>query len=207
LIYEITKSIIIKEITLKRNSIAIGKDKKTYSTRDSLVGKEIFLKPITLDDALQVEKWRLESDPEALNSQPQVFSAKSEIEAKLKEKPSINEQSFSICRKDDSMLLGEVRFYKYNPLNRSAEISIIVDPQDRESGYAKDALATMISYLFRFRDLNKVYSYTPESNEGAVAMFKSLNFEQDGALRDHHFYDGAFSRVLIFSLLRFQADF
>ena len=185
----------------------MGKEKKTYPTQSSLIGKKVYLKPATVEETIQFEKWHLDSDPERLNWKPQLFKSKYELTNQFKKnESSFFEQSFSVFRKDDNMLLGMVSFSDYNPLNRSAKIDAIIDPQDRQNGFGGDALKTLIKYLFVYRDLNKVYGYASELNTEAMAMFELLHFKQDGALRDHHFYKGEFKKLNIFSLIRFQAE-
>ncbi len=185
----------------------MGTDKKTYPTQSSLIGKKVYLKPTTVEETVQFEKWYLHSEPERISWKPQLFKSKDELSNEFKKNSSsLFEQSFSVFRKDDNMLLGMVSYSDYNPLNRSAEIDAIIDPQDRKNGFGEDALKTLIKYLFTYRDLNKVYGYASELNTEATAMFELLHFEKDGALRDHHFYRGEYKKLFVFSLLRFQAE-
>jgi len=183
-------------------------DTKTkYPTQPSLVGAKIYLRPATADDAANVEYWTLHSEPEALNCRPQLFLTPSEAEERYKNKEkSTSQQRFAVVRKDDQMLVGAVAFFNYNPLNRSAELGLLIDPEERRKGYGKEAIQLLCRYLFKFRGLNKVYAQTAGFNEAAIELLDTLGFKRDGNLRDHYFYDGEFHNAAIYSLLLFELD-
>jgi len=183
-------------------------DTKTkYPTQPSLVGAKIYLRPATADDAANVEYWTLHSEPEALNCRPLLFLTPSEAAERYKSKEkSTSQQRFAVVRKDDQMLVGAVAFFNYNPLNRSAELGLLIDPEERRKGYGKEAIQLLCRYLFKFRGLNKVHAQTVDFNEAAIELLETLGFKRDGALRDHYFYDGEFHNAAIYSLLLFELD-
>ncbi len=181
--------------------------KAKYPTRASLVGAKIYLRPATADDAANFEYWTLHSEPAALSCRPQLFLTPSEVAERYKSKErSTSQQRFAVVRKDDNMLVGAVGFFDYNPLNRSAELGLLIDPQERKKGYGKEAMQLLCRYLFKFRGLNKVYAQTAVFNEAATELLESLGFKRDGTLRDHYFYDGEFHSGAVYSLLLFELD-
>jgi len=109
-------------------------------------------------------------------------------------------------RKKDHVLIGEVAFFNYNPLNRSMELGILINPEERQNGYGREALHVLCRYLFKYRGLNKVYAQTAAHNKGAVRLVESSGFKQDGMLRDHYFFNGQFYAGLIYSLLLFEFE-
>lgn len=178
-----------------------------YPTQPSLVGAKIYLRPATADDAANVEYWTLQSEPEALSCRPLLFLTPSEAAERYKSKEkSTSQQRFAVVRKDDQMLVGAVAFFNYNPLNRSAELGLLIDPEERRKGYGKEAIQLLCRYLFRFRGLNKVHAQTVDFNEAALELLETLGFKRDGSLRDHYFYDGEFHNAAIYSLLLFELD-
>lgn len=178
-----------------------------YPTQPSLVGANIYLRPVTTDDAANIEYWTLHSEPEALSCRPQLFLTPSEAAERYKSKEkSTSQQRFAVVRKDDQMLVGAVAFFNYNPLNRSAELGLLIDPEERRKGYGKEAIQLLCRYLFRFRGLNKIHAQTVDFNEATIELLEALGFKRDGTFRDHYFYDGEFHNAAIYSLLLFELD-
>ena len=102
--------------------------------------------------------------------------------------------------------MGRVSYENLNSRNRSAEVAVIIDPDERERGYGKEGLQILCRHLFLHQGLNKVYGTTPEENKSSVQLMESLGFKKDGVLRDNCFYQGEFHNALIYSLLRFELD-
>ncbi|MEW6412507.1 MAG: GNAT family protein [Candidatus Zixiibacteriota bacterium] len=176
-------------------------------TQPSLVGKNIFLRPTTAEDIINIHVWFMQSEPQAQSERPIKFRTPAEAaEAFKNQEKSTDRQAFTIVRKEDKIPVGQITFFNYNPLNRSAELGILIDPDERKNGHAADAMRVLIKYLFKYRDLNKVHASTAKFNKAAVALLESVGFKKDGALRNHHFYNGEYYDKLVYSMLRFELD-
>ncbi|MDH3890412.1 MAG: GNAT family N-acetyltransferase [candidate division Zixibacteria bacterium] len=182
-------------------------DKKPLPTSPSLVGDKVFLKPTTPEDEANTYHWTLLSEPQSQTCRPWVFSTPSEIAERMKKaEKDMSRQRFMVLRKDDRTPVAKVTYFDLNTLNRSAELGLVVDPDERQKGYGADALKTLVRYLFPYRGLNKVYAQTAQFNTQAIALMESLGFKKDATLRDHYFYRGEFHHGLIYSLLQFEMD-
>lgn len=183
-------------------------DKKNrFPTQPSLVGKTVYLRPATAEDIANVQMWKILQEPQCMTCHPLPFTTAADAaEAHKRAEKSPDRQWFSIVRQKDKMLVGQISFFGYNALNRSAELGILVDPDEQKNGLGLEAMKLLIAYLFKYRGLNKVYAQTAEFNKGAVKLLEKLGFKRDGALRDHHFYQGEFHNDLVYSLLRFEMD-
>ena len=183
-------------------------DKKNrFPTQPSLVGKTVYLRPSTAEDIANVQMWKILQEPQCMTCHPLPFTTAADAaEAHKRAEKSPDRQWFSIVRQKDKMLVGQISFFGYNALNRSAELGILVDPDEQKNGLGLEAMKLLIAYLFKYRGLNKVYAQTAEFNKGAVKLLEKLGFKRDGALRDHHFYQGEFHNDLVYSLLRFEMD-
>ncbi|MFQ6007316.1 MAG: GNAT family N-acetyltransferase [Candidatus Zixiibacteriota bacterium] len=183
-------------------------DKKPkFPTSPSLIGSKVYLRPGTAEDAVNRQYWLLHSEPQAMSCYPVELVTPSEASERFqKREKSTAEQRFAVVRKDDQTPVGEAAFFNYNPQNRSAELGLLIDPDERKKGYGKDAMQLLCRYLFKHRGLNKVYAQTPAFNEAAVGLLKSLGFKKDGTLRDHYFYNGEFHNGYVYSLLLFELD-
>ena len=181
--------------------------KKSLPTAPSLVGEKVFLKPATPEDEANTYHWTLLSEPQSQSCRPWVFMPASEIADRIKKaEKSSSRQRFMVFRKDDLTPVAKVIYFDYNSLNRSAELGLIVDPDERRKGYGSDALKVLIRYLFTYRGLNKVYAQTAQFNTQTIALVESLGLKKDATLRDHYFYRGEFHHGLIYSLLQFEVD-
>jgi RimJ/RimL family protein N-acetyltransferase len=188
-------------------SLLMSDKKKSFPTQPSLVGDKVFLRPLVPEDLANTFLWTLQSEPQSMSCRPWIFATASEVSERMKksEKDS-SRQRFMVFRKDDKTAVAHVSFFDLNTLNRSAELGLIVDPDERRKGYGSDALKVLIRYLFSYRGLNKVYAQTAEYNTNTVALLESLGLKKDATLRDHYFYRGEFHHGFIYSLLQFEED-
>jgi RimJ/RimL family protein N-acetyltransferase len=185
----------------------VAEKKEVYLTRPSFVGKKVFLRPETPDDAANRELWMTICQPDSMTCWFRPFSTPMDAAENLKKRePKIEEQRFSIVSKSDKVHVGNVLYFKYNPRNRSAEIGLIVDPDKREMGYGKEGVQILVRHLFLFVGLNKVYAETAAFNTPTKKLLESLGFKLDGTLRDQYFYEGEFHAALHYSLLRYEMD-
>jgi len=183
-------------------------DKKSeYPTPPGLVGKNVYLRPATDKDVANTYHWFLQSDPATQSCRPHPFKTPVEAaEAYKKREPTAGEQLFVIVRRKGNVSVGVIRFFNMNTLNRSAELGLIVDPDERRKGHAVEAARLLTKYLFNTRDLNKVYAHTSSLNEAAVAMLKKAGFKRDGTLRHHYFYNGELHDGYLYSLLQYEFE-
>ena len=174
-------------------------------TPSSFIGEKIYLRMPNSDDPLNFYYWWLLSDPQTQSCRPHpIGNPSTVVENYSKREQGIYNQDFAIVKKEDNRLVGKVAYFDFNTQNRSAEIGIIIDPDEREKGYASEAVFLLCKYLFRQRGLNKVYAQTAEFNKGAINLLKSLEFKKDGILRDHYFFEGEFHNGLIYSILLYE---
>ena len=184
------------------------KDKKReFATQPSFIGDKIFLRAVTADDIANFQLWFLQSEPQTQSCRIHPLRSTAEVtEAFKKREPSANRGQFVIVRKKDKVPVGKISFFDYNPLNRSAELGILIDPDEQKNGYAGEAIRVLVKYLFHQRGFNKVYAQTAGFNKGAIKLLESLKFKKDATLRDHYFYGGKFHEGFIYSLLLYELD-
>jgi RimJ/RimL family protein N-acetyltransferase len=182
-------------------------ENKLLSADPEFVGKKVFLRPASPDDVANLQHWRILSELQTLSSHPMTFYSPAEAAEKFKKKEKDPwSERFAIVRIEDKMLIGGISMFNYNPLNRSMEFGICVDPDARRKGLAKEATRLLVGYLFRFRGINKVHAQTAAFNKAAVKLLEGLGFKRDAVLRDHYYYNGEFHPGYIYSLLSFEFD-
>ncbi len=98
-------------------------------------------------------------------------------------------------------MIGKINFFDYNPRNRSMEFGYRLLKGYRRKGYMSCALKELLQIAFKKIGLHKVYAQTGSFNVPSVSLLKSLGFQQDAVLRDHHELGGKFYDDFIFSIL------
>ena len=185
----------------------MAKENKVYPAQPSLVGDIVYLRPETADDVLNHHFWFIQSEPQSMAAQPLPFMSPTDVAERFKKsEKSTYRQAFAIISKKENKPVGKISFFNHNDVNRSAEMGIIIDPDERKKGFAEEAMQLLISYLFQYRNLNKVYAETAEFNESTVALLETLGFHKDGELRQHHYFNGEYHNKFIYSLIRFEVD-
>ncbi len=179
-----------------------------FDTIPSLIGKEVYLRPMAPADAELTHKWFLAADPQSQTCHEIPLRTSAEVAERLKKKErSIERGDFIICDIEDHNAVGKVSYFHLNMLNRTAELGYIVAPEEQKQGYGSEGLKLLIAYLFNELNLNKVYAQTASFNKASTKLLESLDFKLDGTLRQHHYYKGDFYDDLIYSLLKFEANF
>ncbi|WP_158057667.1 GNAT family N-acetyltransferase [Halorussus halophilus] len=75
-------------------------------------------------------------------------------------------------------------------------------PDYQGEGYATEAMTVLLDYFFDSHYKRGVQARVFSHNEPSQALLERLGFEQEAALRDHVFVEGAYRDELVFGLLR-----
>ncbi len=93
----------------------------------------------------------------------------------------------------DGKHIGNCAYYDIKETKGEAELGIMIGNRDYwDNGYGADAVATLVSYIFRQANLKRIYLKTLGSNRRAQRCFKKCGF----ILYGHLIRDG-FSFVLM----------
>lgn len=183
----------------------MAEKKQITSTPPSLVGAKLYLRPATAEDIANTHHWRVMQEPQLFSVYPEaILTAGEAVEAFKKEPRSADAQDFVIVSSKENYPVGLILFSDLNSLNRSARISLLIDPDHKDKDHGVEAVRTLCRYLFRFRGLNKVYAYVSELDEEITRTLPKAGFKKDGTLRQHHFYAGDYHDVVIFSIILFD---
>lgn len=182
-------------------------NEKDNATLPTLIGAKVYLRPAVPDDIAESHEWLTQSDPDSMSYQISRLVSPTEA-AEIFRRQTKNELDLTLMvnKKADDEPVGIVTTANFNPLNRSVEIIILINPERRRKGLGKDALKTVSKFLFFQRGLNRIYSQVGNFNTPGTKLFQSVGFKLDGKLRQNHFYKGEFHDTFVYSLLRFELD-
>jgi RimJ/RimL family protein N-acetyltransferase len=106
----------------------------------------------------------------------------------------------------DSRLIGFVR-YTFIPFPDSElphpEIGFgIPEVNARGKGFAQEAVALLVDYLFNGYPFERISAFTEVENLPARNLLSSLGFYQEGSLRRGIFRDGSWRDIALYGILR-----
>ena len=109
---------------------------------------------------------------------------------------------FAIVIPPGRKFAGSLTVGNIHPIQKSAEISIVVTEDAYEQDIDKEALSEAIDHCWRELNLNRIYVHALASNEREIQTYLTLGFEIEGTLRAHVYFDGRFHDLKILGLLR-----
>jgi RimJ/RimL family protein N-acetyltransferase len=109
---------------------------------------------------------------------------------------------FAIVRSEDGQLLGDCGFACPKEDHRQAEIGITLCTEAQGHGYATEASACMLDYLFDNLRKHRVKAITDVRNAAAASMFLRLGFRREGQFLQNVWFKGEWADEFAFGLLR-----
>ena len=98
--------------------------------------------------------------------------------------------------------IGCIDIFDYDAINGRAGLGILIDKAHRQQGFAKDALALTIDYLFKQLLLHQVYCSIDETNTESQQLFVGQGFELCGTRKDWIRTESSFIDVLEYQLIK-----
>lgn len=96
-------------------------------------------------------------------------------------------------------LVGVCGLTSIDWINRRAEFSLYIDPDQQGRGYGPAALAALITHGFRSLGLNVIWGEVFDGNP-ALKHFNAIGFKHEGTRREFYFRDGAFIDAHLISI-------
>lgn len=87
---------------------------------------------------------------------------------------------------------GTISLKNINPIDRTAEYSIVVRRKFWGCGIAKEATENILDYGFRLLNLRKIYLNVLATNKRASKFYEKFGFEFEGTFKQHLFVSGTF---------------
>lgn len=115
---------------------------------------------------------------------------------------------YGICTTDQhrhDYLVGVCGLTSIDHMNKRAEFSLYISPDDHGHGLGTKALQTLLKHGFLNLGLHCIWGETFSGNP-AARIFEKLGMVKDGTRRDFYFRDGKFIDCHIYSLLRSDWD-
>jgi len=80
--------------------------------------------------------------------------------------------------------IGTIDLFDFDPVNLRAGIGVMIRPEYRGEGYAREALNLMIAYVKEILHLHQLYCNISADNELSVSLFEKTGFVQCGRKKE-----------------------
>jgi len=104
--------------------------------------------------------------------------------------------------KESHKTIGCIDLFDFDPLNHRAGIGILIIPEEREKGYAAEALGLLIRYCFEIVQMHQLYCNISSGNDPSIRLFTKAGFIQSGVKKEWRIIDGKWTDEIMFQLIR-----
>lgn len=162
-------------------------------------GQKVNLRPIIKNDLKNINKWKNnEIIFKYLGGGYQPISA--DIQLNWMESlmdTTGNTKRYIIETKDHSSI-GFIGLYSINWIHRNAELGVYIGNIEQQgNGFAKEACVLLENYAHRYLNLCKLKVFVVKKNHIAVNMYKKLDYNIAGELKNERYIDGEFCNLLL----------
>jgi RimJ/RimL family protein N-acetyltransferase len=170
-----------------------------------LIGNQTILRPFEKKDIIFYHKWMEDPATVAALYGSSILHYKAQIEATYLDFMAKPDQMLLLMieTKEGKRPVGLCFVKNIHPVHRHAELEqmhIIAECQNR--GLGKDALGTVLNYLFLEMNLNRVWLIAHAGNLKAIGLYLRLGFIKEGLLRQVHFRNGCYQDAVIMAGLK-----
>lgn len=178
-------------------------DEASGSHRKTLHGKRVFLRPMLLDDADYVVRWR--NDPDILANLFVREPLTLESHLKWLQTPREDRLDYVICLRETNRPIGTVNFTNIDRENLKAEAGkMLGDKSTWGKGLAKEAFILWMEHGFNNLGLGRIYVKTFITNLANIGLNKKLGFKIEKEL-DYTDSDGKARKFYIMGLTKENA--
>ena len=171
-----------------------------------LVGKNITLRPILLEDLPYLNAWKNDYlvfrnlgggyQPISIDQQKEWMNNMIDLTGNSKR---------LIIEKDDTPI-GMIGLYDINYINRNCEFGIYIGEEKYHGkGYGTEATEKILNYAFNNLNLEKVKLLVNQGNP-AIKMYERLGFHEVGWLKKERFVEGNYVDVLMMEKLKDECE-
>jgi RimJ/RimL family protein N-acetyltransferase len=107
----------------------------------------------------------------------------------------------AIERKEDGQMMGDCTYYLADD-NRQAEIGFTLAGAFQGQGYAREAVACLIAYLFDDLQVHRVFANVDPANDASIRLLTHLGFRCEGCFRQSMWLKGEWVDEQWYAMLR-----
>lgn len=172
-----------------------------------LIGKNIVLRPLKMDDLQKTFEWRNNLELIKLTQGirfPKTIEMEKDWFNQILNDKSNKNIYFGIDEIKTGEFIGIIQLNNIDYISGTAIWGFIIgDSKNQGKGYSIEAPRLLFNYAFKVLNLRKIFGYPIEFNEATFKMHQKLGkFIEEGRLKKHVYFDGKYHDVIILSLFR-----
>jgi diamine N-acetyltransferase len=102
----------------------------------------------------------------------------------------------------DDELIGECELHFIDHYRATCQLGVVLGREYWGKGFGQDAVRALVGFAFRDLNMRKVGLEVLADDERAVGAYRSAGFVEEGRLREHSWFDGAYHDALVMGILR-----
>lgn len=103
--------------------------------------------------------------------------------------------------KSEKKVIGTCGYHNWHREHFRAEIGYELNPLFWRQSYMKEAILPILTFGFESMRLHRVDAFIDPNNISSEKLLTSINFQEEGTLRDYFFEKGKFVDAKIFGLI------
>ncbi len=169
-------------------------------------GERVRLRAVEREDLPRFVAWF--NDPEVrrgLTSHLPMSQADEEkwYEGQLRQPPAERALAIDVLDGEQWVHAGSCGFLGINWKDRRGEVGISIgDKRYWGKGYGTEVMRLLLQHGFETLNLNRIYLRVFAYNEGAIKVYRRVGFQEEGRLREDHYFEGRYWDTLIMGILR-----
>jgi RimJ/RimL family protein N-acetyltransferase len=168
-----------------------------------LIGENVYLRPLELDDAATVQPWV--NDPQVtrflLTFRPLGLHNERELIEKLTK--GDDHFAFGIAKVADDRLIGVCGLDAIDWRSRHCGFGILIGPPGEwGQGFGREATRLALDYAFGTLNLHRVWLHVYDFNARGIRAYEAVGFVKEGVLRKALYREGEYHDVLTMAVLR-----
>lgn len=116
------------------------------------------------------------------------------------EKGPIGQEAHLIIEDLNGEIVGDIGVSDCDPKGGSFLLGLEIKKEHRRKGYASEAVLLVLRYYFYAQRYHKAWTSVYSFNEPSLALFKKLQFEQEGIQREVGFLNGGYYDKVLFGM-------
>ena len=102
----------------------------------------------------------------------------------------------------DDEVIGECELHFIDHYRATCQLGVVLGREYWGKGFGQDAVRALVGFAFRDLNMRKVGLEVLADDERAVGAYRSAGFVEEGRLREHSWFEGAYHDALVMGILR-----
>ena len=165
-------------------------------------GKQIYLRPITMEDTDRIVSWRNQDRVRHNFIYQKLFTKESHENWMHTDVETGHVVQFIICEKNNDRPVGSVYFRDIDHDNKKAEYGIFIGEADAAGrGIGSETARLAADYARDVLKLHKLMLRVFADTVGAVKSYQNAGFVQEACLKDEFLQNGVYRDMLLMAIL------